>query len=288
MDWSVDFDNFDGELKKWFHPGSNMLLDFHGDPVNSDLVVFSDGNHNMALKETLQQFKRETPEMEGFFYVTTPPGPIVQLLKSGKLQIGNFILSVKPDVFISPPNVLDKLVKDGYMKAHMPFVKNQGNVLLVKKGNPKKISSVDDLKQKDITVFLSNSETEKVSYGAYFDTLKNLSKDDDLTGRINFHYGNMIHHREAPESVQSGVTEAAVIFYHLALHYTRLFPDEFEIIPLGGTIEKPDPVEGNIIGKTHAGIIGDGGKFGSTFLEFLMSKKVREIYRYHGLLHIKE
>ena len=175
MDWPVDFDNFDGELKKWFHPGSNMLLDFHGDPVNSDLIVFSDGNHNMALKETLQQFKSETPEMEGFFYVTTPPGPIVQLLESGRLQIGNFILSVKPDVFISPPNVLDKLVKDGHMEAHMPFVKNQGNVLLVKKGNPKKISSVDDLKQKDITVFLSNPEAEKVSYRGYFDTLDRKS-----------------------------------------------------------------------------------------------------------------
>ena len=127
--------------------------------------------------------------MEGFFYVTTPPGPIIQLLKSGKLQIGNFILSVKPDVFISPPNVLDKLVKDGHMKAHMPFVKNQGNVLLVKKGNPKKISSVDDLKQQDITVFLSNPETEKVSYRGYIDSLKNLSKANNLSERVNFHYG---------------------------------------------------------------------------------------------------
>ena len=43
-----------GDMPKWCHTGSNLCLDFHGDPLTAKLVVFSDGNHHMALMETLK------------------------------------------------------------------------------------------------------------------------------------------------------------------------------------------------------------------------------------------
>ena len=90
---------------KWGHAGSNLCLDFHGDPSSAELVIFSDGNHHMALAEALQSFCKQHPDLKHIFYATTPPGPILQLLKHGSLQIGNLFLSVKPHVFISPPHV---------------------------------------------------------------------------------------------------------------------------------------------------------------------------------------
>ena len=39
----------------WCQPGSNVCLDFHGDPAAA-LVVYSDGNHHMALGECLERF----------------------------------------------------------------------------------------------------------------------------------------------------------------------------------------------------------------------------------------
>lgn len=59
-------------------------------------------------------------------------------------------------------------------------------------------------------------------------------------------------HREQPWAVYSGKADAGVIFYHLALYFTRSFPDKFEIVPLGGTAENPEPVEGNRIGVMQA------------------------------------
>ena len=70
------------DISKWRHTGSNLCLDFHGDPLTAKLVVFSDGNHHMALMETLQHFYKNNPEVEQVFYATTPPGP-----KHGSLQI---------------------------------------------------------------------------------------------------------------------------------------------------------------------------------------------------------
>lgn len=284
MDGSADRDPVDEELPSWQHAGSNLLLDFHGDPSSADLIVFSDGNHHMALKETLEQFGHRAPGLKGIFYATTPPGPIVALLRHGRLQLGNFVLSVTPHLFIAPPQVLDGLVEEGYITHQQPFVRNQGNVLLVKRGNPKGLTGVDDLKRSGISVFLSNPDTETASHRVYRDTLINLSGDPEIEANLKIVYGQRIHHREAPVAVLRGRADAAVIFYHLALYFTRRFPNEFEMVPLGGTTQKPDPHPGNHIGSTHAGLIGSGGVHGQSFLDFLTSKAGQAIYRHHGLI----
>ncbi len=281
-----------GDIPKWCHAGSNMCLDFHGDPVAAKLVVFSDGNHNMALQETLRLFQRDNPEVERIFYVTTPPGAVLTLLKRGSLQIGNFILSVIPHVFISPPSVLDQAVMAGYMREHTPFMRNRGNVLLVKKGNPKDILGVADLARENVRLFLSNPKTETVSYQGYVATLKGLAARENID--LSFLaaeepnkkvvYGERIHHREAPQALVDGHADVAVVYYHLALHYTRIFTELFEMIPLGGTSGDPRPLPENVISLTHAGIIGDGGQWGARFLHFLASGPVREIYAHHGLV----
>ena len=41
------------ESAAWFQPGCNYCLDFHGDPHQSELAVFSDGNHHIgAIRDT--------------------------------------------------------------------------------------------------------------------------------------------------------------------------------------------------------------------------------------------
>ncbi len=276
---------------RWSQPASNICLDFHGDPVRAQLTVFSDGNHHMALRESLDRFVQQNEGLPGIFYATTPPGPIVNLLRNGGLQMGNLIVSVSPHVFIGPPNVLDNLVADGFMPGHVPFVRNQGNILLVKKGNPKKILEVSDLTREDIRLFLSNPDTEKVSFTAYYNTLKAMAPHpsdapgfpDDKIERGEVVFGTCIHHREAPQAVADGSADAAVVFYHLGLRYTRIFPDIFELVPLGGSVENPEPPPGNVVGQTHMGLVGDGGAWGRNLISFLGSKQVMDIYRHHGL-----
>jgi hypothetical protein len=56
-----------------------------------------------------------------------------------------------------------------------------------------------------------------------------------------------IHHRDLPWSVAYGKADAAIILYHLALFALQTFPDTFDIVPLGGTVADPHPLEGTII-----------------------------------------
>lgn len=100
---------------------------------------------------------------------------------------------------------------------------------------------------------------------------------------FKIYFGQSVHHREAPESVASGIVYAAIVYYHLALRYMRIFPEDFDLIPLGGAVNVPDPEPGNVVGFTHAGLIGDGGPWGRRCLDFLFSSPVADIYAQHGL-----
>lgn len=131
----------------------------------------------MALQEALNAFYTRNPDVIDIFYATTPPYPIVKLLQEGTVRLGNLTLSVGPHVFLSPPEVMERLKVAGFLKQHEFLAQNQGSVLL-------------------------------------------------------------------------------------ALRYTRIFPETFDIIPLGGTKENPMPPPENLTARIHMGLIGDGGDWG--------------------------
>jgi len=277
---------------KWQQSASNIVLDFHGDPLKAGLVVFSDGNHHMALLPALQAFQAANPGLADIFYATTPPGPIVSLLKTGALHIGNLALSIKPHVFISPPHVLDKLKEGGFVGSHRLLARNQGSVLLIRKGNPKGIAGLEELMREDVRLFISNPDTETVSYQGYCQTLEGMAADQGLTpkefARRVFGetavWGERIHHRETPEAVAAGLADAAIVYYHLALRYTRIFPDIFDFVALGGTKDQPEPHPQNRLAATHIALVGEGGAWGTRLLEFMQSRVVADIYNQHGLI----
>ena len=158
----------------------------------------------------------------------------------------------------------------------VPFLKNNGNVILVKKGNPKNIKSVWDLGRDDVTLVTPNPDMEPGSFGNFSGSIYNIAKNDpkppkgwtaeklfnkifngnqndcqpDGSGakKCRWVSGKRIMHREQPWAVNSGNADAGFIFYHLALYFVRTFPDKFEIVPLGGTAENPQPVKGNKVG----------------------------------------
>jgi len=279
----------DGE-SRLVQPGSNVCLDFHGDPLRARLVVFSDGNHHMALREVLAAFFAENPAVEDVFYTTTPPRVALQLLRAGHLDIGNLRLSVKPHVMIGPPPVLDQAVTAGYMAAYRPFMRSRGAALLVRKGNPKNILGAADLLRDEVTLFMSNPITEKVSYETYLGALRRLATVEGVTLGFLEHppgqpdpgkliYGGSIHHREAPQALADNQADVAVVFYHLALRYRRIFPGLFDFVQPAAWAQDGE----REIGRADCGLVGDGGVWGGAALDFLATETVTQIYRSHGL-----
>ena len=287
--------SIDGGELRLVQPGSNVCLDFHGDPLRARLVVVSDGNHHMALREVLAAFLAENPAVEDVFYTTTPPRVALQLLRTGHLDIGNLRLSVKPHVMIGPPPVLDQAVAAGHMATYRPFMRGRGAALLVKKGNPKSVLGAADLLRDDVRLFMSNPITEKVSYETYLGALRRLATVEGVTLGFLQHalgqpdpgkliYGKSIHHREAPQGLADDQADVAVVFYHLALRYRRIFPELFDFVQPAAWVQD----DGTEIGRTDCGLVGDGGAWGAALLDFLATETVAQIYRTHGLEPVRQ
>jgi len=93
-------------------------------------------------------------------------------------------------------------------------------------------------------LFVSNASTEKASHIGYRNTLVNLAKRKGLQsdklenwidkGSSRIRFGQSVHHREAPQALFENQCDVAILYYHLALRFTRIFPELFELIPLGG------------------------------------------------------
>ncbi len=285
----------DGNVRAFAAPGSNLVLDFHGDPTTANLAVFSDGNHHMALEASVRAFLAANPDVLDVFYTTTPPAPLVDALKGDGLALGNLCISRKPDVFIGPDNILDGLVKANLMTQHVPFAESRGNVILVRKGNPKDITAISDLLSDDVTVACSNPVTEKASYTVYAEAARGMAQEtgtdgNALVGKLSTAgpktvHSQIIHHREVPELIGAGHADAAIIYYHLALRYTRIFPDIFELVDMGGVLSGEASTM-NPTTRYHIGLIADGGKWGERFVSFMQSNMAQSLYEEHGLLRL--
>lgn len=282
----------DESVQAFSAPGSNLVLDFHGDPATAGLAVFSDGNHHMALEACIRAFVDANPKVGDVFYTTTPPGPLVEALRGNGLAVGNLRITRKPDAFIGPANILDGLASDGLVKTHAAFAQSQGTVLLVRKGNPKGIERLSDVESDDVVLTCSNPETEKASFAVYREAVQRIARDtgadeEAIVGKLSLAgpttvHSQMIHHREVPEIIAAGQADAAVIYYHLALRYSRIFPEHFEFIDIGGLLlDRPE--SDHPVTRYHIGTVADGGQWGEAFVRFMHGEHAKGLYKAQGL-----
>jgi len=184
-------------------------------------------------------------------------------------------------------------VQTGATAAYQPFMKSKGNVMLVKRDNPLNIQSFNDLLRDDVRLFISNPETEKASYLVYKNTLQAIAKQaqlpqDTIQQRLDMNnsntvFGERIHHRELPQAIASGHADVAVVYYHLALRYTRIFPEHFSLIPLLGEGSVIEQEAGNEQTTYFISTMNQPGDYGKAFVDFCATPEVAEIYQHHGL-----
>lgn len=285
-------------------PTANTVTDLHAYLSQCDLVVSTAGNYHMAFREAWAKYLGEHPEIKNAFYTTSPPIAYDQL-KQGQMTIGNVRSTCRPGIVVAPARMMDRLQKDGLLEdAPRPLYASRGNVILVKKGNPKGIESIWDLGRADVRVVFPHPKFEKGSFENYAETLYEVAKQDakapqgsdadklfagvfsDTSGK--FLTGSRIHHREVPWSIAYGRADAGIIMYQLARYAVANFPQQFDIVPLGGSVEDPRPVAGNKVGVHFIALVrGEWTKEQSRarqgFMDLLLSEEFTRVLKSHGL-----
>ena len=313
LDWPQDFPQTTPYLTE---PTSNRLNDFHGVIDNCDIVLSTAGNYHMALREIWQTYLHDYAkdlDIKNWFYTTSPPISAQQVTNK-VIQFGNLESHCVPQVAVGPDKLIKKLQALGVTEGEpVPILKNYGNVIFVKKGNPKHIKTVWDLGRPDITLVTPSPTLEPGSFGNFSGSIYNIADKDphkpkgmtaeklfnsifntDQNGcgakgkQCKWVAGKRIMHREQPWAVASGKADAGFIFYHLALYFSQTFPDKFEIVPLGGTADKPDPLPGNKVAVQKAiRIKGDWNekqlKAREKLMEALAAAQNTDVLSKHGL-----
>jgi hypothetical protein len=300
-----------GEVKPNLNdPTSNMLFDFHGEMNNCDLVLSTEGNYHMALHDlwplVTAQFKDQP--LQNSFYTTSPP-VVLNQIKNHVLAFGNLYATCLPSVAVANKTVMDKLIEEGLADgAPVPLYKDRGVVILVKKGNPKKIHSVWDLGREDVRFVTPNPTLETGAFESYAKSVYGIASNDPHppkgmtaeklievlyngagSAKNRWLAGARIHHRDVPWSVAYGDADAGMILYHLGKFTKDTFPDTFEVVSLGGTIDNPQPLAG-VTPATRFAIRLKGtwserqAKAQEVLMSTLASEDFTKILIKHGLL----
>lgn len=279
---------------RWDDGSANRVLDMHGDPTRAQLTVVSDGNHHMALQACAQAFVANHDGLDDIFYLTLPPPALSPMLEAGGLWMGNLRLPVRPHVVLGPRGLVRRHMDSGLLAPPAKaFARSRGNVLLVRKGNPLGIESVGDVMRPDVRLFISHPEREKASFEVYANTLCNMAeaegfeagplKENLRHAQSGVVHGRAVHHREVPAAVAGGVADTAMVYFHLGLRYTRIFPELFDMVMLPGSdADAPHPLQE--VTQYYVGQAAQPGAWGAALVEFLLSEGGRALYREHGLL----
>ncbi len=300
-----------GEVKPNLNdPTSNTLFDFHGELNNCDLVLSTEGNYHMALHNlwplVTAQFKDQP--LHNSFYTTSPP-VVLNQIKNRMLAIGNLYATCLPSVAVANKTVIDKLIEEGLADgAPAPLYKDRGVVILVKKGNPKKIHTVWDLARDDVRFVTPNPTLETGAFESYAKSVYGIASNDPHppegwtaeklieilyngagTAKNKWLAGARIHHRDVPWSIAHGDADAGMILYHLGKFTKDTFPDVFEVVSLGGTIDNPQPSAGTLTATRFAirlkGTWNEKqAKARDTLMSTFASEDFTRILLRHGLL----
>ena len=127
--------------------------------------------------------------------------------------------------------------------------------------------------------------TESASHMVYRQTLERIAVRDGLPDSAvakllersdNVLFGELIHHREAPQAVADGRADVAVVYDHLALRFNRIFPRIFDRIPLPLS-------EHNITTRYAIGLVDETCQVACDAFQYFLSDTTKSIYRRHGL-----
>lgn len=259
-----------------FLPGSNVVYDFHGDPCGAELVITMEGNQFMAIPDVIRAFWEYVGHEVSVFYVTLPPPRFRPLLEGKPLSIGNLVLSLRPHVVMGPPEFME-MVRSLITKPQT-FMENRGVVLVFQRGNPKQISSLEDLLRPEVRLAISNPQTEKNSYQLYLQALSHVPGLKEKLEREALK-SQVIHHREIPAMIYHGLADVAPLYFHFAYYYQnpRFFSE-----PLFDYLSFPEGEATRSLYQVALTKEGTLNRWAKAWVDFLQTETVKKIYAQHG------
>jgi ABC-type molybdate transport system substrate-binding protein len=250
---------------------------------DADLILFMAGNQFMVMEELLQEFQSRHPEVKKIFYETLPPGLELRQILAGGARFRGRILTGRPDVYTAVTEGAMKTLKErGIIDDYSVYLHNR-LVLMVAEGNPKGITSVEDLGRDDIRIS-QPGDMEDIT--KYISEMYRKAGGEGLLGRIMEEKRaeattifTIVHHRETPLRIIKGTVDVGPV-WATEVENAKRRGLEVEAVEVGPDLDLHDQVNYYI-----AGLKGSANKENAKgFMDFIKSNKAQEIYRSYGFV----
>ncbi|MFA5974002.1 MAG: substrate-binding domain-containing protein [Lentimicrobiaceae bacterium] len=265
-------------------PGIENVPDLHGDIVNPDLVVFFAGNQFMVVPELIDSFRAVYPKYQRIFVETLPPGILAEQIDKGSLVIGNMKITLTPDVFTAGEARINESKAKGWFEETVPYAKNR-LAIMVYKGNPKKVYSLEDLSKPEIRVSMPNPKWEGIGGNivkAYNNVGGKALEEKIMVKKVKAGttFLTHIHHRQTPVRIMKGESDAGPVWYTEA-YFQKMIGNPIDMVEI--------PTKDNIVGTYVAGKMKSAPhqEAAKDFFNFLQSEKAGAIYKKYGFLPVK-
>lgn len=271
----------------WNHPpqsavqftiaGLDNIPDLYGDINDPDLVIFFAGNQFMVVDSLLAAFKKQFPQYPKIFVETLPPGIITRQAIEGALTIGNMRITLKPDILTDGRSSMRE--KMNLYSDTLTYAFNNLQIM-VRKGNPRKITGLADLARADIRVSMPNPAWEGIGKRieeAYVKAGGEALRSKIMVDKVKDKSAILteIHHRQSPMNILYGYADAGPVWSSEVLYQEMIgHPIEGVVIPKEQNVEVAY-MAGKLKMAPHAQAASD-------FLQFLGSETARHIYIHYG------
>jgi ABC-type molybdate transport system substrate-binding protein len=211
-DTDLKFYQADGKIQKGTEALEHMTSD-------AGLVVWVAGNQFFAMDDVIGAFQKAHPGVS-VGLITLPPGLILAAIEAGGWRYDGKEYRCVPDVYASVNlGHLQRLKAAGLMRDYKIYMHNELQ-MMVAKGNPKAIATIDDLVRSDVRTSLPNPVNEGIMQFYARKVLERHGIWPQLAnGRecvscqtTEHNWFTAVHHRETPERIREGKSDAGIVW----------------------------------------------------------------------------
>jgi len=254
------------------------------------LVLWLAGNQFFAMDDVVHAFQAQHPGTT-VGLITLPPGLLLQAIKAGGWVYADKEYRGLPDVYASVNlGHLKQLKASGAMESYMVYMHNELQIM-VAKGNPKKIAGIDDLAREDVRTSMPNPINEGIMQFYIREVLERHAIWQVISGgkecvscqTTKNNWFTAVHHRETPDRIKTGQSDAGVVWRTEVLQARRDGADVDAV-----TLPDEDSLRAEV-----AYVIGamNGSPHrveADAFLAFLQSPRGQDAYAKFGFVKASE
>jgi ABC-type molybdate transport system substrate-binding protein len=186
---------------------------------SAGLTLWVAGNQFFAMDKVISEFQRSEPGLS-VGLMTLPPGLIVSAILGGGWTYRGHDYAATPDIYASVNlGHLRKLKAASLMSQYAVYMHNELQIM-VAKGNPKHVTGIDDLARADIRTSMPNPISEGIMQFYARKVLErhgiwqqiSAGKECASCETTESNYFTAVHHRETPERIRDGKSDAGIVW----------------------------------------------------------------------------